>query len=368
MSVLIDSMIAMDKGENSEGGGRPELEECDLNLAHRSLDSLPDDVHVRNNLPHAYKITSLNLVGNRVPVLPDSLGNFINLKVLDISGNGLAYITPRIGDLRHLRSFVAKNNNLEDLPKEFSQLLALEHLNLSGNRFESFFPQMFELVSLKSLLFGGNRVDVIPQDIQNLQRLEILYLGGNQLSSVPNELGTLRRLRALNLCDNKIESLPSTLVKLTHLQSLHLHNNRLTTLPVELVKLRNLEELSLRENPLVVRFVRDMAFNPPTLLELSGRCIKNSGLKYSFSDLPSQLLQYLNSARRCVNPCCKGVYFDARVKHIKFVDFCGKYRLPLEQYLCSPHEGERWDDCTSSSSEDEVDGVPRERLRKVLLG
>lgn len=114
-----------------------------------------------------------------------------------------------------------------------------------------------------------------------IHRLEILYLGGNQLSSVPVELGTLRRLRALNLCDNKIESLPSTLVKLTHLQSLSLHNNRLTILPVELVKLRNLEELSLRENPLVARFVRVTTFtcNPPSLLELSGRCIKNSGVK-----------------------------------------------------------------------------------------
>lgn len=199
-------------------------------------------------------------------------------------------------------------------------------------------------------------------------RLEILYLGGNQLTSVPTELGNLRKLKALNLCDNKIESLPSSLVKLTHLQSLSLHNNRLTLLPVALIKLRNLEELSLRDNPLVVRFVKDMTFNPPSLLELSGRCIKNMGIKYGSDDLPVHLLQYLNSARRCVNPCCKGVYFDARVRHIKFVDFCGKYRLPLEQFLCSPHVDERWEDCSSSSSEDESVPIPRERLRRVLLG
>lgn len=198
--------------------------------------------------------------------------------------------------------------------------------------------------------------------------MEILYLGGNQLTSVPAELGTLRKLKALNLCDNRIESLPSSFAKLTHLHSLSLHNNRLTLLPVELIKLRNLEELSLRENPLVVRFVRDMAFNPPSLLELSGRCIKNTGVKYGPQDLPAHLLQYLNNARRCVNPCCKGVYFDARVRHIKFVDFCGKYRLPLEQFLCSPHADERWEDCSSSSSEDEGVAIPRERMRKVLLG
>lgn len=358
----------MDGEEVRNGSDDENLAHFDLNLAYRFLDSLPNDVHILNNLPDPLKITRINLAGNNVSVLPDSIANFLNLRDLDISENGLVYITPRIGELRNLKRLMAKNNNMVDLPKEFAFLLALEHLNLSGNRFESFMPEMFELLALKALYLGGNRIDVIPPDIHRLQRLEILYLGGNQLSSVPAELGILRKLKALNLCDNKIESLPSTFAKLTHLQSLHLHNNRLTLLPVELVKLRNLEELSLRENPLVVRFVRDMAFNPPSLLELSGRCIKNTGVKYGPQDLPVHLLQYLNSARRCVNPCCKGVYFDARVRHIKFVDFCGKYRLPLEQFLCSPHADERWEDCSSSSSEDEAVGIPRERMRKVLLG
>ncbi|CAH3146243.1 unnamed protein product [Pocillopora meandrina] len=359
----------MNGDEERNGEEAENIEQFDLNLAYRFLDSLPNDVHILNNLPDPLKITRINLAGNTISVLPDSIATFPNLRELDVSANGLAYITPRIGELRNLKRLLAKNNNLADLPKEFASLLALEHLNLSGNRFVSFMPQMFELVALKALLLGGNRIDVIPPDIHRLQRLEILYLGGNQLASVPAELGMLRKLKALNLCDNKIESLPSTFAKLTHLQSLSLHSNRLTLLPVGLVKLRNLEELSLRENPLVVRFVRDMAFNPPSLLELSGRCIKNTGVKYGPQDLPAHLLQYLNSARRCVNPCCKGVYFDARVRHIKFVDFCGKYRLPLEQFLCSPHADERWEDCSAtSSSEDEAIGIPRERMRRVLLG
>lgn len=156
-----------DEGNRTE---REELEELDLNLAYRFLDSFPNDIHFSNNMPDALKITRLNLAGNHISVLPDAITNFLNLKELDISANGLAYITPRIGDLRQLKTFVAKNNNLEDLPKEFARLLSLENLNLSGNRFESFMPQMFELVALKTLFFGGNRVDVIPRDIQNLQR------------------------------------------------------------------------------------------------------------------------------------------------------------------------------------------------------
>ena len=160
----------MDGEEERNGNGAEAFEGTDLNLAYRFLDSLPNDVHVLNNLPDPLKITRINLAGNHIPVLPDSIGMFLNLREMDISANGLAYITPRIGELRHLKTLIAKNNNLVDLPKEFARLVALENLNLSGNGFESFMPQMFELVSLKTLLFGGNRVDVIPPDIQSLQR------------------------------------------------------------------------------------------------------------------------------------------------------------------------------------------------------
>lgn len=69
-----------------------------------------------------------------------------------------------------------------------------------------------------------------------------------------------------------------------------------------------------------------------------------------------------------------GVYFDCCVRQIKFVDFCGKYRLPLMHYLCSP---ECSSPCTSAShsstsqsesdSEDEA-SVAAHRMQKVLLG
>ena len=70
------------------------------------------------------------------------------------------------------------------------------------------------------------------------------------------------------------------------------------------------------------------------------------------------MIGYLGSAKKCLNPKCDGVYFDSRVKCIKFMDFCGRFRLPLEQYLCSPNEPDVGIDAT---------GVDAERLRKVLL-
>lgn len=71
----------------------------------------------------------------------------------------------------------------------------------------------------------------------------------------------------------------------------------------------------------------------------------------------------------CHSELSPGVYFDSCVRQIKFVDFCGKYRLPLMHYLCSP-------ECTSpcnsnpqsdADSEDES-SVPADRLQRVLLG
>lgn len=67
-------------------------------------------------------------------------------------------------------------------------------------------------------------------------------------------------------------------------------------------------------------------------------------------------------------PRSKGVYFDTRVSVVKFADFCGVYRLPLLQYLCSPKcsPNNPSIQATGSSSEDEQ--VAENRLRRVLLG
>lgn len=57
-----------------------------------------------------------------------------------------------------------------------------------------------------------------------------------------------------------------------------------------------------------------------------------------------------------------GVFFDNRVEHIKFVDFCGKYRVPLLQYLCSSKCLVNNSALHGSYTEDSA------MMRKVLLG
>ena len=201
--------------------------------------------------------------------------------------------------------------------------------------------------------------------------LEYLYLGGNKLKELPVGLGKLTKLKILNLCDNQITILPKELAKLYQLESLSLHNNNLTALPIAIVKLKNLQAISVRGNPLVIRFVRSQSSTFPTLQELTGKAIKNNRVPYSQQCLPAFLVKYLDSGRKCVNPLCRGVFFDSGVRHIKFVDFCGKYRLPFEQFLCSPHDNEQWEDlgsCSSTSSDDDDSNVEPSWMNKILLG
>lgn len=319
-------------------------------------------------------VQDIDLSRNIIREVPRSIGEFMNLMKIDLSNNQISKFPDELLELKKLRSLNCKNNRLScsSFPKEFEVSFPnLESLNLSGNLFINFPSQVTSLTSLKELLLGANRIRSLPREIENLQSLQYFYLGGNHLSQIPVEVGFLKNLQCLVLCDNQLTELPSELEQLKNLSSLSLHNNQLTTLPPEIIKLTNLRELSLRKNPLVVRFVRDLMWEPPSLLELAGRTIKNNKIPFSSQVLPMSLVRYLHTACHCLNPNCQGVYFDSHVETVKFVDFCGKYRLPLMQYLCSPQCYSPCPSSSSSSSDNDSDDdsyVPSNRLKKVLLG
>jgi Leucine-rich repeat (LRR) protein len=324
------------------------------------------DLHINNNLLSDLHAPSLLL--------------FNNLIHLDLSSNQLKVLPPEVLHLQALRRLILKNNLFDDnsLPKELGECFSssLEVINLTGNLFTQFPYQLFDLINLREIYLGANKISNLPpKNYELLAKLEILYLGGNLITQIPHELSGLINLRSLNLSDNQITSLPTSLANLKYLISLAVHNNNLTTLPIELVRV-NLNELSLRNNPLVSRFVRELDYIVPSLLELSGRVIKMCHVNYSSDQLPTSLAYYLNSAKCCLNPKCKGVYFTSKVETIKFVDFCGKYRVPFMQYLCSPKcnntkkpQFPLQNSFVSSSSEsDSDDYIDNSKLKKVLLG
>lgn len=315
---------------------------------------------------------SLLLERNRLDRLPSAalapLG--LRLHTLDVSNNGLTSLGEQL-PCPSLRVLLARGNRLNELPKQLPSLLQV--LNLSGNQFTTLPDQLTQLAELRHLYMGGNLLTQLPDCVGNMLSLEALYLGGNRLEELPASLGRLWRLHSLGLNGNRLASVPASLADLRSLCSLALHDNRLRTLPPGLVQLGQLVELSLRGNPLVGRFVHDLTYRAPSLRELAARCVIRAGLHKSYEAsvyLPASVREYLASAQHCVNPRCGGVYFDSHVERIQFVDFCGKYRLPLLQYLCSAHCSSQLQadsPASPSSVQDPVEEDP-DRLRRVLLG
>jgi len=367
--------------ERSSRSASPSQTGADLiDLSYMDLEecgSLLDSVEEKRD---AAAIAHLLLNNNLLIDLSASVCTFENLITVDISCNNLSFLSDDLCKLRNLRRLIAKENRFDDLslPKSLGEHLNanLEVLNLSGNMFTQFPPQVLDCGSLKELYLGGNKIAALPKNYDRLRMLEVLYLGGNYLINIPEELSQLINLTTLNLSNNRVQFLPSSLARMKNLRTLSLHNNNLTTLPIELVKL-DLAELSLRSNPLVSRFIMELDYSVPSLLELTGRLIKSKDIYYDYAILPSNLVNYLQSANCCLNPKCKGVYFTSKIEHVKFVDFCGKYRVPLMQYLCSPKCNQRVakystssssSGATSESDEDADSRVDKSKLKKVLLG
>lgn len=344
-----------------------DLEECSSNLSY-ALSSVPEAVQT---------ISKILLNNNLIKTIPPIIGHFTNIQTLDLSSNFIKILDENICKLNGLKHLIARDNQLEDnsLPKCLgTQLSNLEVVNFSGNLFTQFPYQLLEIRSIKEIYLGSNKISSMPRCYEQLQRLEILYLGGNQLKSLPEEICQLRNLTNLNLSNNQLNVLPNNLAKIRNMKTLALHGNNLTHLPIEIVRL-NLSEISLRNNPLVSRFAKEFTYNVPTLLELSGRIVKTKCINYKDGNLPIHLVNYLNSAQCCLNPRCKGVYFTSKVEHIKFVDFCGKFRVPLMQYLCSSQCNEKLSNrlkMTSSSSgsdlSDSDDQIQNRLLKKILIG
>ncbi|GMT36252.1 hypothetical protein PFISCL1PPCAC_27549, partial [Pristionchus fissidentatus] len=349
----------------------------DLHLCGKGLSEIP--VAYLTQLYDPACILRLDLSNNLFHSIKE-LVYFKNLVSIDLSCNPISEVPAQLAECTNLRSFTAKSTYIEDLPNFFKNLTKLHTVNLSGSRIKVFPEVLLEMPSIKILYLGANELQYLPYSIGSMTNLELLYLGGNQLRDIPATIGELTKLNHLTLSGNRLETIPPTVAELQNLELLAIHDNEIRTLPPNIVKLQNLQQLSLRNNPLVNNFVHNYAFDPPMLKELAGRIVRrHHNLEFvPRCAIPSDLFKYLTSASQCVNPKCKGVYFEACIEHVKFVDFCGKYRVPLLQFLCSQTCARRasrdnMDDSSSSSDDDDnsLQAAPHnqpQRMQRVLIG
>ncbi|CAO1612961.1 unnamed protein product [Parajaminaea phylloscopi] len=273
-----------------------------LNLSAANLCKL-DEVLLAQ-LPSLY---DLILDNNQFVVLPDSIGDLRELRLLSCTNNHLAALPDSLGKLVNLRRLLVHNNNLSSLPKSIWHCQNLTSINASSNLLESFpLPELSDALirtgdtrpspasnyllldhgrkgsgasavtasipatpttaipppkvtvtalgqTLKKLRLADNRLtDDVFGAIGLLTEVEILNLSFNDIYEVPSpSLSKLSLLRELYLSGNDLSSLPTDdLVQMRHLRILHLNANRLQTLPAELGQLRSLANLDVGNNSL----------------------------------------------------------------------------------------------------------------------
>lgn len=94
---------------------------------------------------------SLDLSGNQLTSLPESLGQLVGLQSLYLSGNRLTSLPESLGQLASLQSLNLSFNQLTSLPEWLGQLTSLEALNLSYTRLTSLPESLARLDNLSQL-------------------------------------------------------------------------------------------------------------------------------------------------------------------------------------------------------------------------
>ncbi|ORX86685.1 RNI-like protein [Anaeromyces robustus] len=234
-----------------------------------SLKILPDSIENLKNL------RILDLSYNRLKTLPKSIGNLKNLEKLNLSENfDFSELPDSIGNLENLYTLILKKTNLRSLPESIGNLKNLEELNLSESYNFSELPDSIgNLENLHTLNFKKMNLRSLPESIGNLKNLEELNLSENRkfselpdfignfenlhtlilkqmnLRSLPESIGNLKNLKELNLSDNfNFSELPDFIGNLGNLHTLNLKKMNLRSLPESIGNLKNLEELNLSES------------------------------------------------------------------------------------------------------------------------
>ncbi|PWA96488.1 hypothetical protein CTI12_AA037750 [Artemisia annua] len=176
-------------------------------------------------------ITEINLSMNRISgVLPQELGNLLQLQALNLSYNALEGPLPsQLANCTKMLKFDASHNMFNgSIPTALRTMYGLLTLDLSENH-----------------LTGG-----IPSSISQLQSLIELRLGGNSLGgTIPSAIEELKKLGILNISTNGLTGdIPSGFSKLETLEQLDASHNHLTGTLASLAEIHVLTQVNISYN------------------------------------------------------------------------------------------------------------------------
>ncbi|XP_059635204.1 cuscuta receptor 1-like isoform X2 [Cornus florida] len=230
----LSPLLNLDLSKNNLSGKIPE--HLAMGISSLSFLRLSNNRLYGQIFPKSFNLTKLTwlyLDNNQFDgKIPDSLSN-TNLWAMDISNNNLSGMLPQwMGNMLDLKEFDVSGNQLEGpIPIEFCELNKLEFLDLSDNNLSGSVPSCFSPSSIRYAHLNKNGLSgPWTRAFDRSTSLVTLDLGDNSLTdSIPGWIGTLSALSILILKANHFKGVvPLQLCHLNQISLIDLSHNNLS--------------------------------------------------------------------------------------------------------------------------------------------
>ncbi|XP_029973043.1 leucine-rich repeat-containing protein 57 [Salarias fasciatus] len=215
---------------------------------------------LKSHLETSQKTGVFQLTGKGLQEFPEELQRLTaNLRTVDLSGNKIEVLPASIGNFLQMKSLTLNSNRLTALPSELGKLKKLETLSLTGNRIQQLPPTVGQLKALRTLNLAGNQISEFPSGLGTLRQLDLLDLSRNQIQSVPAEVSELQAIE-INLNQNQISVLSAEVSRCPRLKVLRLEENclELSSIPHSILTQSQVSLFSVEGNLFEVKRLRDL--------------------------------------------------------------------------------------------------------------
>ncbi|XP_047467116.1 leucine-rich repeat-containing protein 57 [Mugil cephalus] len=215
---------------------------------------------LKSHLETSQKTGVFQLTGKGLQEFPEELQRLTsNLRTVDLSGNRIEILPDSVGNFLQLKSLTMNSNRLTCLPSEIGKLKKLETLSLNGNRIQQLNPALGQLKALRTLSLAGNQISEFPSGLGTLRHLDLLDLSRNQIRNVPPEVSELQAIE-INLNQNQISVVSPEVSRCPRLKVLRLEENclELSSIPQSILTQSQVSLFSVEGNLFEVKNLRDL--------------------------------------------------------------------------------------------------------------
>lgn len=172
-------------------------------------------------------LETLDLQGNKLLSLPESLRELVHLHVLDVSRNQLTGVPMDALEGLPITELNVANNALVGalFPFSVSGMRRLRMLDVANNALASLaFSDTLALPDLRTLNIANNRIVGLP-DVSGWGELLTLAAGDNKISTLPDGFGKLKKIKQADFTGNSVSKLPEDLALMDSLETLVISGN-----------------------------------------------------------------------------------------------------------------------------------------------